>query len=529
MEKADIQDYKFLFILDAVRKDHTSLYNYGRNTTPFLKEISNESTIFNWSFAPSSFTRASVPSILTAKYSINTINGFSKIPSSEYTLIKDIKQKGYKTALFTANIITSSEVLGLDSVFDYVWEDFNETEINRPDILFSSAKSVFLALKKYVDNNKNKKNFIVVHLMEAHGPYTPDIESIFEQDKIFNKDKRKITRIAPDSFLGITKAVLDKYAVAPRYQLLNTLKGPNGEIEDYETNVNKYIAKYDMGIRKLDDSLKEFINYLKFKKLYDSSTLAITTDHGELLGENNIFFSHGNDTSPALINIFLLIKFSGQKQKKEINSNTSLIDIIPTIFNLESKLIDGKNALKKDKQELIYSFHPQCVSVIDKNLMLMLHNGPYSSEIQILQNKMSGDLLFLTKEMEIKNFVENFSKFNSDTHISFFKKNNSAFKEVKNIDKYDVSSMTNHILKLLLQKNFSNLSNKITTIDDQFKKDFETIQNQIDNLEKIKKNIINLETLLNQKEEFLKKIQDSEWYKLWQSYNYIKKIVKNKL
>src|SRR3990172_6120070 len=91
----------FLFILDAVRKDHLGAYGYERNTTPYIDKFAKQATQYNWAFSPSSYTWSAVPSILTSKYPHKMLNSFRLPPAQEYKIIKQIKAQGYKTAFFT--------------------------------------------------------------------------------------------------------------------------------------------------------------------------------------------------------------------------------------------------------------------------------------------------------------------------------------------------------------------------------------------------------------------------------------------
>ena len=72
-----LPQYIFLFILDAVRKDHLSLYGYPRTTSPNIDKLANQADVYNWAFAPSSYTLASIPSILAGKYPIELSNMFT--------------------------------------------------------------------------------------------------------------------------------------------------------------------------------------------------------------------------------------------------------------------------------------------------------------------------------------------------------------------------------------------------------------------------------------------------------------------
>jgi len=56
--------------LESVRADHTSLYGYTRDTTPFLRELSNrrDATILDPMIAASNWTPASTASMLTGTH-----------------------------------------------------------------------------------------------------------------------------------------------------------------------------------------------------------------------------------------------------------------------------------------------------------------------------------------------------------------------------------------------------------------------------------------------------------------------------
>lgn len=307
----------FLFILDAVRKDHLSLYGYQRKTTPNIDKLAKQADVYQWAFAPSSYTLASVPSILAGKYPIEISNLFTgnEFNEKDFENLLAFKKQGYKLAMFTANIVTSHHQTNLYQFFDYFWDNLTEQELNRKDMLYQKAEVVMKAVKDFVLKNKKEKLFVVIHLMEAHGPYTPWIESIFKNDAIYKKDKRKIERVANDIFSGVDWEILKKYKICPRYQLLNLIEGQNGEIEDFNPNVNEYIAKYDMGIYLMDKELGVFFDFLKKEKLFDSSKIIITADHGETIGEENVFFIHGSLTHPVLTNVPLIIKNLHQNKK----------------------------------------------------------------------------------------------------------------------------------------------------------------------------------------------------------------------
>ncbi len=75
--------------------------------------------------------------------------------------------------MFTANIVTSHYQTNLDKFFDFFWDNLTEKELNRKDILYQKAEAVLKEVANFINKNKDEKLLIVIHLMEAHGPYTP--------------------------------------------------------------------------------------------------------------------------------------------------------------------------------------------------------------------------------------------------------------------------------------------------------------------------------------------------------------------
>jgi glucan phosphoethanolaminetransferase (alkaline phosphatase superfamily) len=56
----------FLVVCDTLGAQHMSAYGYGRKTTPFVDQFSEEAVVFDRAIAASSWTRPSVTSLLTS-------------------------------------------------------------------------------------------------------------------------------------------------------------------------------------------------------------------------------------------------------------------------------------------------------------------------------------------------------------------------------------------------------------------------------------------------------------------------------
>jgi len=93
------------------------------------------------------------------------------------------------------------------------------------------------------------------------------------------------------------------------------------------------------------------------RDIFRNTLLIFTSDHGEELGEHNIYFEHGHNAYQSTMHVPLIMTYPGRiPEKKTVNRNLVLVDIFPTILSyagiqppeqLEGRslhtLIEGKN------------------------------------------------------------------------------------------------------------------------------------------------------------------------------------------
>ena len=90
---------------------------------------------------------------------------------------------------------------------------------------------------------------------------------------------------------------------------------------------------YDSCISFLDEQLGELFSDLKRRGVLDRTLVFITSDHGEGLGEHNLFF-HGESLYRPEIHVPLLIVLPGNSESKVVTEPVSLRDLPATIANL---------------------------------------------------------------------------------------------------------------------------------------------------------------------------------------------------
>jgi len=96
--------------------------------------------------------------------------------------------------------------------------------------------------------------------------------------------------------------------------------------------------QYDEYIANVDAEFGLLLDRLEASGILDHSYFVVTSDHGELFerGENghNTFLLYD-----SVIHIPLLISAPGQSERRDIDSLTSNIDILPTLLNIAGKEI----------------------------------------------------------------------------------------------------------------------------------------------------------------------------------------------
>src|SRR5437870_9418618 len=91
-----------LVVIDTLRADRIGGYGNPRGLTPTIDRLASNGVLFRHAYAPSSWTKPSVASLLCSRYwSQHGVGAFGSILSaSEVTLPEVLRDHGYATAGF---------------------------------------------------------------------------------------------------------------------------------------------------------------------------------------------------------------------------------------------------------------------------------------------------------------------------------------------------------------------------------------------------------------------------------------------
>ena len=289
-----------IILLDALRSDHTPMYGYHRNTTPFLDSLyrSNKLLKIKNAFSGSTNTLGGVSSLFYSK-------DWNSFGYKQLSLMQYFKLSGYKTYAYLTGY--HSGWYGLSNMYKSACDYFYESTEN-----FDVATDDDLVTLNKINKSKWKTgSFIYIHLLSTHN-------------------------------IGIIK---NQFKVFKPYEI-----GIGSDIK--ETSINKT----DNGIYEADFVVKNIFQKLQNENLLDKSTIYIVSDHGNLLGEDGIY-GHSGGLHQKLLEIPMLIYDTDLAWYQE-NNIASLLDIAPSLskrlFNEIPKCWNGQSLHTKKNDN--YSF-----------------------------------------------------------------------------------------------------------------------------------------------------------------------------
>jgi arylsulfatase A-like enzyme len=330
-----------LIVMDTVRADHMSLYGYQRDTTPNLKELSNEATLYTRAIASGDMTLSTHASMFTGLYVSHhqAHNILPQYPNGRplaedfSTLAEILSAEGYSTIGVVANISFLAHTFRLDQGFLYYDYRSRIPFLGKTDpfylrqgirnVLTPHASLLTSHVKARRANEINKEAFFLlekakedkrpfllfINYMDAHWPYVPPppYDSLYPgKQKIFNTISHR-EKMNPE--------------------VLKLKRKPTDEERRH------FISQYDGSIAYVDFHIAKLLERLKKLDLYQNSLIIITSDHGEAFGDRYLI-GHGRSVYQDQVHIPLLIKYPNFNLGHTVNSFVSVVDFMPTILDV---------------------------------------------------------------------------------------------------------------------------------------------------------------------------------------------------
>ncbi len=355
-----------LIILDTTRRDHMSLYGYGRRSTPQLDDFAGGMSSFDRAISPAQWTVPAHASLFTGTYASE--HGLTQAEGAlshrQATLAEILQVEGYHTVGFSNNplvgVLDNGLTRGFENFYNYAAAAPNRPgdrargplrsalaayfrrQARRGTNLFARHHALFRAslhplafplmarlinykgdtrrsLADLLDYWRARKAgssqplFAFINLMGAHTPYRPTLEALRQVAPEFCQDQRA-------------------------FQYINSLNGDPAAwtcpaelpLEDWQYEAIE--AFYAAEIAQQDRELGAVLRALESGGQLDNTLLIIVADHGEGHGDHG-FFGHGFSCYQELIQVPLLIRFPQQFPAGRIRQNVSTRRLFHTILN----------------------------------------------------------------------------------------------------------------------------------------------------------------------------------------------------
>jgi arylsulfatase A-like enzyme len=297
-----------VIVMDTVRADRLSSFGYARPTTPELDAFAREAIRFPRFYAPAPWTLPSHASLFTGSFPARhgATQEHWSLARRHATLAEVLRDAGYATFAASANPVVGP-VSQLDqgfAVFREVWRESSKVFEGGP-----AAHPVNRSFAAFLrDADRERPFFAFLNYMDAHRPYTPPIEFL-----------ARFARARPSSIAAAR--------VGSRVWTELYLEGP-GPPED----VRLISDLYDAELAFLSASIGALLDELRRDGRYDATLVAITSDHGEHLGEHGLF-DHVFSLYEPLLHVPLLLRLPGGARAGTTDARPGqLTDLLPTLL-----------------------------------------------------------------------------------------------------------------------------------------------------------------------------------------------------
>jgi len=338
-----------LITVDALNAEYTSIYGGENDTTPFLRELAENSLISENHFANAQGTIGSITSLLTGKlpsdirviYSSDMLQGidaYQHLPGI-------LNAYGYFTVQLSNATYADAYKTNFQSAFN---EANGRSESEQPvsnalNMIYPGVSAVF---QKEVIERISSRVQHIFFICEMSNPYkevTEAPQKFDDLEKIKQVKSLLISRQEP-VFIHLHWMGTHGPNYFPSEQVFSTGLDLNNQKQ------NKQLFYYD-AVLEFDQTIADLYQFLEDENLLDHTLIIITSDHSQ---------KWTNSRLP------LLMHFPGGEYEQSISANTENIDVAPTVLDyvgiFQPTWMTGQSLISGD-----YSEHPVFTARIPKS------------------------------------------------------------------------------------------------------------------------------------------------------------------
>ncbi|MBI5507540.1 MAG: sulfatase [Deltaproteobacteria bacterium] len=294
--------------VDTLRADYLSSYGHARILTPSFDRLASGGILFKQAISQASTTTPSHASIMTSLYlqDHNVYTNFEAVGDAARTLAEVMAGRGFNTFGIVNMNHLNPEVSNLGQGFETFVKSGN---------MRRAGPTVDKTLE-WLDKNGEQPFFAWIHFTDVHTPYNPPppYDRFYYDDDERDPAKRSLAKI-----WHLLPSHMTDHPFFQRW-----LEG----ITDSEW----VMAQYQGAVTYVDDEFGRLLDRLEQMGLLERTAIVLTADHGESLGEHDIYYTHTGLYEPT-IHVPLITYFPGAgRQGVQVRDVVESVDIMPTVL-----------------------------------------------------------------------------------------------------------------------------------------------------------------------------------------------------
>ena len=333
-----------IILWDTARADRLSLYGYDLETTPRMRAWAEKGVVFENAVSPAMWTVPSHASMFTGLPPTTHGAGYDYrwLDHANVTMAEHFRDNGYETYAFSANPNLTPTGKNLLQGFETIhlswggrWRKKVDENTRKKQIKRDSSTEISPSYAKKALTNRpftynagpvtqeafggwlltqrdqSKPFFAYLSYMESHKPRIPTLES---RKKVADQDTIELALKTDISF---------------RNQLAYSY-GKQDYDEDELAAINR---TYDACLVDLDNATGDLLDQMAQHGLLENTIIVFTSDHGEMLGEHQLF-GHRASVFQELLHVPLVISWPKGLKPKRVSEPASNLDIYNTVLEL---------------------------------------------------------------------------------------------------------------------------------------------------------------------------------------------------
>lgn len=331
---------RILYIdIDSQRPDHLGCYGYHRNTSPNIDRIASEGVRFTNCYAPDVPCLPSRTALFSSQFGIH--NGVVNHGGVQADIFPEGRERAFKSRYSQNAWMSQLRKADYHTVCispfaerHSAWHfniGFNEI-YNTGKSGQETADEVGPVVTDWIERKGKDDNwFMHLNFWDPHTPYrTPEsYGNPFENEPTDDWLTDEMRQAHYESFGPHSAQEPWGYFPYPRPERYPRIPHDISSMDDYK----KWIDGYDTGVKYVDDHIGQVLDALEKQGVLDDTAIIISADHGENLGELNVYGDH--QTADYITGrVPLIIRWPGKNQGTVVDGMCYNVDLAATVTEL---------------------------------------------------------------------------------------------------------------------------------------------------------------------------------------------------